>query len=217
MNNRTGRLAAGVIMLALFASVSVAQSELEHGGQGYEELPNFHRVNESLSRGAQPHRGDISRLATLGVRTIINLRGADERSEAEEAEAHAAGLNYFNVPMSGSARPTNAQVERALELINAPENQPVFVHCRRGADRTGTIIAIYRITHDGWTSEQAKAEANRYGMWPWKFEMKDFITDYYTARSGVELSGFGNFRTQAAGSVASAARRSFRYLSRTVR
>ena len=186
---------------ALFclASANVAQSEPK-----YEELPNFHQVNEQLYRGAQPKRGGIGRLTRLGVKTIVNLRPDDERSQQEEQEALAAGLRYFNVsvekvtmvdtlksltelrlfdlPFNMLGRPTDAQVERVLSIINAPENQPVFVHCKRGADRTGTIIAIYRIEHDGWTSEKAKAEANRYGMRFWQRGMKDYIRDYYRRR-----------------------------------
>lgn len=194
---------------ALFclASAGVAQSEPK-----YKELPNFHQVNEQLYRGAQPKRGGIGRLAQLGVKTIVNLRPDDERSRREEQEARAAGLRYFNVsvekitlmealksltdlrhfnlPFNMLGRPTDEQVERVLSIINAPENQPVFVHCKRGADRTGAIIAIYRIEHDGWTSERAKAEANRYGMGWWERGKKDYIREYYRRRLQRNATGF---------------------------
>jgi len=155
----------------------VAQNE-----QKYEELPNFHKVNEKLFRGAQPNRGGIRRLSQLGINTIINLRDNDERSRAEEKEARAAGLRYFNVPLDRLGRPTHEEVNRVLALIYSPANQTIFVHCHKGADRTGTVIAIYRIEHDGWTSEQAKEEANRYGMALWQRGMKDYIHDYYQRR-----------------------------------
>jgi tyrosine-protein phosphatase SIW14 len=170
MRTRTGRLMA--ISLALvFTAVSGAAKDLPQ----YKELPNFHQVSEHLYRGAQPKPGGVGRLASLGIKTIIDLRAADENSRAEEAEAKAAGLRFFSVPMAGVGRPAEAQVERILAIINAPENQPVFVHCRRGADRTGTIIACYRISHDGWTPEQAQQEASKYGMGWWEFGMKDYL------------------------------------------
>ncbi len=163
--------------LICFASVSVAQNEAE-----YKELPNFHQVNGNLYRGAQPKHGGIQRLAQLGIKTIINLRGDDNHARDEEAEARAVGLRYFNVPMNNFGHPSEERVNRVLAIINARENQPVFVHCKRGADRTGTIIAIYRIEHNGWTSERAKAEANRYGMAVWQIGMKHYIHDYYKRR-----------------------------------
>ena len=171
------RFVAVASALFCFASVGAAQSEPQ-----YEDLPNFHQVNEQLYRGAQPKRGGIQRLAQLGVKTIVNLRRDDKRSQKEEQEARAAGLRYFNLPVKRLGRPTDVQMERVLSIINAPENQPVFVHCKRGADRTGTIIAIYRIEHDGWTSERAKAEANRYGMGWWERGKKNYVRDYYRRR-----------------------------------
>jgi len=199
MRNRIIRLKAAAVVLVLLASAA-AQSEPRH-----EELPNFHQVNAQLYRGAQPRRGGIQRLTQFGVKTIINLRDDDERASAEEREARAAGLRYFNVSMAGHAKPTDEQVERALSIINAPENQPVFVHCKRGADRTGTIIAAYRISHDKWTSGQAKEEANRYGMRWTQFEMKDYITDYYRRRIG--LGERGDLRTDITSDAATVTRR----------
>jgi protein tyrosine/serine phosphatase len=87
------------------------------------------------------------------------------------------------VPFKRLGRPTDEQVDRVRALVNAPENQPVFVHCQYGADRTGTIIALYRIEHDGWTIDQATAEARRYGMKWWQRGMKDYISNYYRRRS----------------------------------
>src|SRR5918993_748813 len=77
----------------------------------YEELPNFHQVNGHLYRGAQPRPDGFRRLAALGVKTVVNLRGADDNSRAEESEARAAGLEYFNVPLPPYARPSDEQVE----------------------------------------------------------------------------------------------------------
>jgi len=173
------RLSVAITALVTLTTVAVAQSEPR-----YDDLPNFHRVNERLYRGAQPREGGFRRLAQLGIRTVVNLRQADDHARADEALALAAGLGYFNVPMQRHARPTDEQVERVLAVVNAPENQPVFVYCRRGADRTGLVIAVYRISRDGWTSGMAKAEANRNGMFMTQLEMKDYITQYYCRHIG---------------------------------
>ena len=163
-----------VAALALFAPAAQPQQRSDH-----KELPNFHQVNSKLYRGAQPKAGDLQELANLGIKTVVNLRGKGEGGLKEEEEARSKGLRYFNIPFERAGRPRDADIEQVLSIINAPENQPVFVHCAQGVDRTGTVIAVYRIAHDGWTSKEAKEEANRYGMHPWEMGMKNYIHDFY--------------------------------------
>lgn len=163
-----------LVALALLAPAGFSQDRADS-----ENLPNFHQVNSKLYRGAQPKAGGLKELAARGIKTIVNLRGQGEGVRAEAAEASAAGLRFFNIPFDRKGRPDDADLKQVLTIIDTPEYQPVFVHCQQGADRTGTVIAIYRITHDDWTSERAKAEANRYGMHPWERGMKNYIHDYY--------------------------------------
>ena len=161
------------VALILLASTALAQDSTAP-----TELPRFQQVNENLYRGGQPTKGGIGKLRELGINTVINLRGAGEMTRAEEAEARAAGMNYFNVPLPNWGRPQHERVARILELISAPENGRVFVHCKEGVDRTGTIVAIYRMTHDGWSSAQALDEAERLGMRRTQFWMRDYAKDY---------------------------------------
>ncbi len=144
-----------------------------------KDLPNFYPVNEVLYRGGQPTEAGVKELAKMGVKTIIDLRGADEKAKKEESWAQNAGLKFINKPLDNWRGPKNAKIEDIIAEINKPENQPVFVHCQRGADRTGTVIAVYRITHDNWTAQQANTEAKKFGFGWWQFWMKDYIFDYY--------------------------------------
>ena len=171
---KNSRFVSVIFALLIMTSASRAQNEPK-----YKDLPNFHRINATLYRGAQPKDMGFVQLASLGIKTVVNLLDEDELVRIEESKARAAGLRYYNVPFGGFGRPSDEKIERVLAIINAPENQPVFIHCKRGADRTGTVIACYRISHDGWTSRQAKEEANRYGMGFWEIQMKDYINDYY--------------------------------------
>ena len=158
----------------LLASASQSQQK-----PSYKELPNFQKVSDQLYRGAQPIDGGVRKLSELGIKTIINLRGPDEVIRGEQKETETAGLRYFNIPMPGLSAPTDEQVARVMSIVNDPDNQPVFVHCKRGADRTGTIGAIYRISHDGWTADRAIAEARLNGMSWAEFGMRTYIWDYY--------------------------------------
>jgi tyrosine-protein phosphatase SIW14 len=164
---------AGALILAL------AFNALAHPETRYPELPNFHQVNSQLYRGAQPKAGGLQTLKTIGIKTIVNLRGQNEHAQAEGEEARALGLRYYNVSMPELSSPTDKQVQQVLDLINTAENQPVFVHCRHGEDRTGTIIACYRISHYEWTATQAKNEAEKLGMSWAQAGMKRYIDKFY--------------------------------------
>ncbi len=167
MNNlqKNRALLAVVLLLSVSAWPSLA---------GSPAIPNFHQVNEHISRGGQPAPEAWKDLAKMGVKTVIDLRQVDEHSTTEEAQAVAAvGMKYVNVPMKGVVSPTNEQISKVLALLNSQE--PVFVHCKRGADRTGTVIACYRIAHDGWKREQALQEAKSLGMGSVQLGLKHYI------------------------------------------
>jgi tyrosine-protein phosphatase SIW14 len=137
-------------------------------------IPNFHQVNEFVYRGGQPPTESWQSLAKMGVKTVIDLRREDEHSTAEEAKAvEAAGMKYVNVPMKGVVSPTDAQIAKVLGVLNSQE--PVFVHCKKGADRTGTVIACYRISHDRWQRQQALKEAKSHGMGLVQVGLKRYI------------------------------------------
>ncbi len=137
-----------------------AARQTQAAEQTYAELPNFHAVNARLFRGGQPRSGGLRRLAALGVKTVINLRDDDARARDEEREARALGLRYFNVPLSRAHRPDARQIDELFALLDAAENQPVFVHCKRGADRTGALVAVSRAPQGGGPAGRAVKGAN---------------------------------------------------------
>ena len=177
------RMVAAAVVTVLVTSACLAQEVARQQVPRYAELPNFYKVNERLYRGGQPKAGGVKKLAELGVKTIINLRGADETTRAEESEARAAGLTYFNISMPGFSRPTHEQVERVMAVLNDEQHWPIFIHCKRGSDRTGTMVALYRISNEQWTANQAMTEAKRRGMSWLEFGMKDYVSDYYRDRN----------------------------------
>lgn len=163
----------GVLLLLMTFSISVKASSL------YPELPRLQQISERLYRGAQPRRGGLQRLTELGINTVINLRGTDARTRADAAAAKSLGLSYFNIPFPIWGRPDDADVRRVMEIVNAPESGRVFVHCRDGIDRTGMIVALHRINSEGWTTENATAEAMSSGMRRHQYWMRDYISDFY--------------------------------------
>ena len=163
-----------LLIIIAFANFAHAQKAVEN-----KNLPNFSKVNANLYRGGQPTEAGVQELRGMGVKTIINLRGADENSKPEEKWAREAGIEIKNVNLSNWFEPKTTEIDNIIKEIDKPENQPIFVHCKRGADRTGTVIAVYRIRHDGFTAKQAIDEAKQFDFGWWQFWMKDFIKDYY--------------------------------------
>ena len=141
-------------------------------------VANFHVVNEHLYRGGQPSELGFENLAKMGVNTVLDLRETDSRSQAEKKMVEAAGMKYVNIPFYGISTPTPAQVSNALSVLDNKDSGVVFIHCRRGADRTGTVVACYRVKHDGWQNTKALGEAKGYGLTFLAVGMHHFISDY---------------------------------------
>jgi tyrosine-protein phosphatase SIW14 len=124
-------------------------------------IDNFGKINANYYRGSQPTRRDYADLAALGVRTVINLTSNDGEAD-EQALVEQAGMQYVGMPMTTRVVPTLTQISEFLRIVNDPAKQPVYVHCVGGRHRTGVMTAIYRMTSDRWTAEQAFAEMKRF-------------------------------------------------------
>lgn len=146
-------------------------------------LPNLHRVNSSLYRSAQPTQAGFEflshqpRLYLLDhpIKTVLSLRAFHDDSNMM---SNLTPLRSEQIRFN-TWHPEHEDILKFLRIVTTPELQPVLVHCQHGADRTGTMIAIYRIVVDGWTKEQAKEEMVRgnFGFHPiWKNLLR-FIDD----------------------------------------
>jgi protein tyrosine/serine phosphatase len=164
-------------MLAL-ASMAASVTQTKNPSDVVE---NFGKVNENYYRGSQPDAAGFMRLKKLGVKTVIDLR-KDSVTEAPEW-VRAAGMQYFNIPLKASRPATEEQTAYFLKLVNDPNNWPVYVHCKGGRHRTGALTAIYRITHDGWTADQAYKEMKEYdfehGFFGGPTAQKNYVYSYY--------------------------------------
>jgi tyrosine-protein phosphatase SIW14 len=117
----------------------------------------------------------------LGVHTVVDLRGSGSRATKEAQIVTSLGMHYVNVPLSGYQAPTPEQVSKLLGILENQGEGPVFIHCRRGADRTGTILAIYRIEHDHWLNQKALDEAKTMKMASSERLMRNLILSYQPA------------------------------------
>ena len=165
------------LAVALLLAAGSPAGARDRGVPASEGIVNFGKVNDHLYRGAQPDAAGLKTLARLGIKTIIDLRMTNDVWKAEAAEASAIGLAYTNVPMQGFGRPKPEQISKALAIIESLPS-PVFIHCQYGCDRTGTVVACYRIRHEQWSAELALKEAERYGISVFSRGMKKYILEF---------------------------------------
>lgn len=179
-NNVLTRVFTATLLVVLaLAGPSIAQDQKADTSK--IKIDNFGRISDHFYRGAQPKGQDYSDLAALGVKTVVNLT-SDDADVNEKAMVEKAGMKYIQIPMTTHEPPTPAKISQFLGLLSNPESTPIYLHCVGGKHRTGVMTALYRMTDEGWTAEQAFQEMKQY-----KFgadflhkEFKNFVYSYYT-------------------------------------
>jgi protein tyrosine/serine phosphatase len=171
-----------IITSSRFYSVVLFAAGLPLAATAASPVPgvgNFQKLNDLVFRGAQPTEQGFQSLAKLGIHTVIDLQeSGSSRAISEEKAVKAAGMAYINVPMEGMQTPSNESVSKVLAVLESGTNGPVFVHCHRGADRTGGVIACYRIEHDHWTNQKALSEARSMGMSWYQVAIQHYVESY---------------------------------------
>ncbi len=147
---------------------------------------SIHRIDEHVYRGRQPKGGDFPELASMGIKTVLDLRGGSIHKPHEKKRVEEAGMRYISIRLSGIFEPHDRQIAAILAVLEDPARGPVFVHCRRGDDRLGTVIACYRMHHDHWTNQQALDEASQLGLSRFEVLMRRYIRHFDPGRVQTE-------------------------------
>lgn len=145
-----------------------------------ELIVNFSKVNDGIYRGARLTSEEaVAHLQDYKIKNIINLQGGDLDSKfgraipwfepgekasiiaREKLTALSFGISYLHTPINSLDPITEAEdkaIDKTLEFMNNKENQPIFIHCEHGADRTGLLVALYRVKYEGVDVEVARDE-----------------------------------------------------------
>jgi protein tyrosine phosphatase (PTP) superfamily phosphohydrolase (DUF442 family) len=112
---------------------------------------NFHIVKEGvLYRSAQPTGDDIRMIHTeYGIKSIINLRGKRSGKDWYDEEIEVIkelGLRHADIPLPLERLPDEEHLKDILDAFNNLP-QPILVHCKAGADRTGMAAAMFVFDH----------------------------------------------------------------------
>ncbi|WP_314987273.1 tyrosine-protein phosphatase [uncultured Campylobacter sp.] len=151
-----------------------------------DEAKNFYRVDELLFRSAQLDGSDAAKLHELGIKSIVNLRhfsrGGDRRAFGDQ-------FWLANKPLqSWEIKP--AQIADVLRTIRERQKEgAVLVHCYHGADRTGLVVAMYRVIYQGWSLDAARSEMidGGYGFHSMWQDIAGFLTPQNEALVRAEL------------------------------
>ena len=202
-----GQRAAGLLVVIALPMAALAATPPDG-------VPNFQKVDDHVYRGAQPTEQGFKNLAKLGIKTIVDLRESGH-SLVEEKMVRAAGLEYVTVPMNGMETPSNEKVVKVLALLEDASTGPVFVHCKRGADRTGAVIACYRMEHDRWKNDQALTEAKSLGMSFFERAIQRYVREFKPRTLDASSAGVMNASTATPGPTTTASSGSNALVSQT--
>ncbi|AKJ40907.1 dual specificity protein phosphatase family protein [Pragia fontium] len=128
-------------------------------------LDNFYQIDTDLYRSGQPDKAQMKELEQRGFKSVLNLRNF----HTDNQEAMGTNLKLYHVPME-AGRFTEQHIVTALrDIKNAPK--PVLVHCWHGSDRTGVVVAMYRLIFQGWERDAAIAELKKpeFGYHQWAY------------------------------------------------
>lgn len=137
-----------------------------------QDVCNFHQVDESLFRGGRPRPSAFPKLVELGIKTIINLEASEsagqEKVLVDELNAKLPPeqrIDFISFPIGPReierSGVSHEGMVRLFEQIR-DARRPIFIHCYHGKDRTGMVVALYRIRRHQKTFEEAYAEAYHY-------------------------------------------------------
>ncbi len=175
----SGVALAAALLLAAAGVQYAAQQATPAGVGSLAGVPNFGRVSGTLFRGGQPTEEGFQALKKSGVAMVVNFRDEPERIEKERYEVEALGLRYVSIPWSAWHDPSSQQVAEFLELLRANPEKKIFVHCHHGSDRTGVMVATYRIAFENWTPAAAIEEMKAYHFHRfWMSHLKHYIESF---------------------------------------
>ena len=175
-----------VIVAAIQQSSTAADGqEVAKPATPRDDLPglkNLAVVSDALWRGAQPTAEGFLELKRRGIKTIVNLRSA----HSDRDLMAGTGLQYFEIPCH-AWHPEEEDVLKFLKIVGDPKNQPVYVHCAAGADRTGTMVAVYRMLEQGWTADNVAKELPNFHYHPIFGEVVAFLKKFDPATTRKKL------------------------------
>lgn len=139
-----------------------------------DDICNFHQVDAQVYRGGRPRPTAFPKLLEIGIRTIIDLEEEEAAArEKEEVEKINLGLSanrqiqFISLPIGPEEIEVDGVSHEKLKTLFAQmrdTQRPIFIHCFHGKDRTGAVVAIYRLLMQQKSFTETYEEAYHYGF-----------------------------------------------------
>lgn len=156
------------------------------GSSALAKISNLAEVEPGIWRGQIPTRADLKELKGKGVKTVIDLQDEERHTWREEKDAKSLDLKYFNIPMRRSKAVDMEAFKKFLIIASDPANKPLYVHCHGGQDRTGVMLALYRVEVDGWSHDKAYDEMLKHGYHRMFYRLKRSLYEYKPTATAVK-------------------------------
>jgi protein-tyrosine phosphatase len=123
-------------------------------------VTNFGQVTPTLYRGGLLKGEGLKALKKIGINLVVDTHANDE---SEERDAKKLGIKYVAIPWH-CPWPHDEVFAKFLKVVHDNKGKKIFVHCRLGDDRTGMMVAAYRMAEEGWTADEAMNEMRSFGF-----------------------------------------------------
>ena len=151
------------------------------------EIENLSKVDEKLYRSSQPSALEFQTLKTYGIQNVIDLR----QWHNDKAKIQGTKLHYYEFPLNAS-KVTYEDLVKIVATIDTL-NGKTLVHCLHGSDRTGVVVAAYRIGIQNWSKSRAIEEftQKKYGYHKfWFSNLEDLLSSIDEAQFRADIQKY---------------------------
>lgn len=141
-------LVEGGLKKAVFIVLFLVFAYFMYRSSVFRITENFDTVVEGkLYRSAQLNEDELEGfIKKYHIKTVISLRGKPGETfwyQGKQEDLSKYGVDFHYLGLSDDFYPDQDQIRKIFEIFKQ-QNEPILIHCRVGADRTGMISALYK-------------------------------------------------------------------------
>lgn len=169
-----------ILCWAFFAMTAMSNLNVGCNAGDINPVPNFGEVTPRLYRGSVPDQSGLQYLARHQFNTVIDFRL--RHSKKEQRDCARLKMRYIWLPLTPIMAPSKEAIDKFLAIVSNPRSGKIYLHCLAGGDRTGMMVALYRVMVQNWDYNKAQSEMQRYHYRPWLSTFLQTVWAYSQAR-----------------------------------